>query len=146
MVIHLYKDTTGGGDGGDGSSFPHIEEYVEDDGSTFESGAAFIQALRLTTSNLPAGDYHISWYYEVKNSTHNGITRSRVQLNDSAVETDLSFTDTVIAGNVTIEQALSGFKRVTLDAGVHNIDIDMYPLTGATGQVLRKRIMIRQVA
>lgn len=129
-----------------GSGFIALEEYAEADAPSSTPLSAFVEAFKLTTSNLPAGDYLISWFYEVKNTTTNGITRTRVQLDDSAVEADLAFADVPIPVSSTSEVAVAGYKKVSLGSGVHTVDIDFFPFTGSVGRVLRKRINIRRVA
>ena len=119
-----------------------IEEYTDDDASDTTPDTAFVQALRHTTASLPAGDYLISWSFEVKNDTLNGLTRTRVQLDDSD---DLAFADCAIVLDTTAEVTVAGQVRRAL-SGVHTIDIDFFPFTGTTGEVRRKRISIRRVA
>lgn len=119
-----------------------FEEYGSEEGSDTSTAAAFEQAYRFTTSSLTADDYEITWYCEAKNDTLNGITRVRVQLDDT---TDLGFADLPITVDTTVEQIMTGSIQVSLGAGTHTIDIDFYPFTGTTAEVRRKRVSVRRV-
>ena len=120
------------------------EAYAEEDASDTTTATGFVQALRLTTASLVAGaTYEISWSFEVKNDTLNGVTRTRVQLDDT---TDLAFADVPIAIDTTVEMPVAGFVRLQPGTGTHTIDIDFYPLTGTTAEIRRKRISIRRVS
>jgi len=119
-----------------------FDEYGSDETSSTSTAAGFEQAYRFTTSSLTADTYEISWYCEAKNDTLNGITRVRVQLDDT---TDLGFADIAITVNTTVDFPMAGSIQVALGAGTHTIDIDFYPFTGTTAEVRRKRVAVRRI-
>ena len=122
-----------------GGLFPPFEDYEDNPATIDTPNSAFVEALKMTTSSLPAGTYLISWSFEVLNSSKNGKTRTRVQLDDSD---DLASADKSPQGGT---EHVSGEVRRAL-VGVHTIDIDFFPLTGASGEVRRRQLNIRRVA
>ena len=95
--------------------------YVEDETVSSTTNLYYQQKLRLTTPNLPAGNYRISWYYEWKYSNGRFKFKHRVQLNDNTI---LKETQTTPRSNGDWRES-SGFKsEISLTEGVHNIDMD----------------------
>jgi len=117
-------------------------DYSETDGLASTGAAAFINAETLNFTAPADGDYKISWFFEAKNTTVNGITRTRVQLDGA----DQSFADLTITVGVTAEKPTMGFREVNLTAGAHTLTLDFYPLIGATGQIRRRRLEVRRLS
>jgi len=78
------------------------------------------EVLSLNTPSLPAGDYLIMWYYEWQYKHGSFYFKGRVQVDDA----DIVMDHYQQPANVYDWPDRSGFKRVTLTTGVHNIDID----------------------
>lgn len=131
-----------GGSGGGGSGLPAYTDYGETDGSIFTPNPAFVNALTLAFVTPDPGTYRFWWYYEAKNDTVNGITRTRVQLNAA----DQAFDDVAIPLSVTIEVPCSGVRDVVLGAGAQTLTIDFFPLVGANAELRRRRLAVWRVA
>lgn len=117
-------------------------DYTEDEGTDTETGATFATATSLAFTAPAAGTYQISWQFEVKNQTLNGISRTRVQLDGA----DQAFADVPTAIDLTMEFPISGFREVVLTAGAHTLNIDHFPFTGSGSQVRRRRLRVERVA
>ena len=102
--------------------FP-LREEGESLADQIMTGDTFVQALRLTTTSVPAAKYKITWSFEVegeggKNNPHPEV---RVQLDDTTTLTTVDF-DAKNAEDTGIP--FSSWSYQTLTAAVHNIDID----------------------
>jgi len=104
-----------------------------------ELGTVYVQAVKFTTSSLPAGDYKISWSCSFSSGVFNKQAKFRVQLDDSVDLTE-SFPTTLDFVNQ------SGFSRRTLTAATHDIDIDIARVdNGATGIITNITLEIYRV-
>lgn len=110
------------------------------EGSVFDTGGGFTvgNGLSYTTPVVPAGSYEIQWYMEVKNSTLNGITRARIQLDT----VDIAFSDLTITVSTTAEKPWAGRHRTVLTNAAHTITFDFFPFIGATAQLRRRRLRV----
>lgn len=131
----------GGAGGGGGSGLPSYIDYTEADGSILTPNAAFVNALTLNFVTPAIGTYRFQWFFEAKNDTINGITRTRVQLNGA----DQAFDDLAIPLAVTVEAPCGGIREVALGAGAQALTIDFFPLVGANAELRRRRLAVWRV-
>ena len=117
-------------------------DYGETNGSFTTTAAGFVTAETLNFVTPAAGTYRIMWYYETKNDTLNGVTRTRVQLNGA----DQAFADIPIPLTVTVDIPCSGYREIALGAGAQTLTIDCFPLVGTTAEVRRRRLGVIRVA
>lgn len=110
-------------------------DYSETEGAISTAAAAFVNAETLNFTAPAAGTYLIKWFFEAKNDTVNGITRTRVQLDGA----DQSFADIPIPLNVTVDIPCAGMREVVLTAGAHTLTIDFFAFVGGTTATLRRR-------
>jgi len=99
------------------------------------------QKLRLTTSNIPGGNYVIHYCAELNiTGGSSALSTMQVQLDDATTLGTFSDKTRYDFGGP------AGFAMVTLSTGVHNIDID-YRATQATyaAEIRRARIMLWKV-
>lgn len=92
--------------------------YVEDLSLSLTTSLTFIQKLRLSLTNIAAGDYFIKWSLEY-GQVENKIGVYRIQLDNTTVLSECSMKHQ--AGTMV---GASGFRKVTLVAGDHDIDVD----------------------
>ncbi len=82
----------------------------------------YVQKVRLTTANIPAGDYKASWHYRWAGSQNNNSFIARVEVDDT---TQIHSHEQEPRDSGTDQHMISsGFKKITLAAGVHTIDLD----------------------
>lgn len=114
-----------------------LNGYIEDESETSTTSTSYVTKLTLTTDTLPAGDYTIGWTGDYK--TANGSSKklgAKIDVDDSTILNELTQTDT--KGQFTLK---SGFRKVTLTAGVHNIRVKLKKISGtATARSLRLQI------
>ncbi len=112
--------------------------YGASDGESSTSSTSYQQKLKLTTGSLPAGDYLIQWSAEIKSGSFYGvIVNYRVQADDS-----MTLSEGIIESPVGYSPA-AGLSRVTLTAGVHEIDIDWNTSNASyAGFIRRARLML----
>lgn len=93
--------------------------------------------------NVPAGNYHIGWYYEWKTEKQSLSIKTRIQLDNT---TDLSEIEPSPNRNDTIH-SVSGFKsNISLD-GSHTIDLDYCSLeTGKAVCIRSSRLELWRVS
>jgi len=114
-----------------------IEEYAESLGNSATTDTNWVQKLRLTTTSLPAGDYEISWYGE--QSTDKAIVAVDVQVQVDDTTTIVSLSRQLSS---PYYYPFCGFIKVTLGAGVHNIDLDHRTKPGSgTGSQIKNVVL-----
>lgn len=108
-----------------GSVFGSEYNYVESESVSSTGSQTFQQKLRLTTSTLPAGDYHVSVNALLKTNANK----------TGAVQVDLDDGTILMTNNVSNSSyGQKGMitKKVTLTSGVHTIDVDYRATQGGT--------------
>lgn len=102
--------------------------------STSTKGAWF-EVLTFTTSTLPAGDYLLMWYVEVKHQSPNNRLGVRVQLDDT---TDVFLVDAYPVASMFFPE--SGWKVITVASpAALQIDIDIDQNTGGPPRTIYAR-------
>jgi len=121
------------------------DQYAESEGTSTTTSTTYQQKLRLTTPSIPAGDYRISYSYEVRNDAGDKERDVQVEVDDTTqIAEDRSSTNIVASGSGFLPTA--GFKVLTLTAAVHNIDIDFRSTAaGGTAEIRRARLHIWRV-
>jgi hypothetical protein len=104
----------------------NVDESVDSTTLASNPGA---QALRLTTSSLPAGDYRIGWSLQQAPDKATVGVAFQVELDDT---TELISVSQVL-NSASSYYPVSGHQIVTLGAGVHTIDVDHWTESGAGG-------------
>jgi hypothetical protein len=110
-----------------GTEWQHAEDESVD--STTLASNPGAQALRLTTSSLPAGDYRIGWSLQQAPDKATVGVAFQVELDDT---TELISVSQVL-NSASSYYPVSGHQIVTLGAGVHTIDVDHWTESGAGG-------------
>lgn len=96
------------------------------------------QKLRLT-SRLQSNNYYIEWSAEVMSSYLNVLVKLRIQIDDTIDICELGWSTDINANGYV---PVSGFLRLYIDAGIHNIDLD-FCTSRANKSVNIKRVSIR---
>lgn len=126
-------------------------QYTDSDAVSTTTSTTFQQKLRLTTASIPAGTYRIGWSYQWNHDSTNNGYEGRVQIDDS---TEIMFHQqepqdsggTFGTTGTDQQYQLSGFKHISLTAGVHTIDIDYRTNNGANASsIWNARIEIWRV-
>lgn len=115
-------------------------DYVEEESASSRTSTSFTQKLRLDFTSPSDGTlYLIDWQAEIRNDNPNTPTRIRVELNDDSGDriADIGQNSEDEGGNRWT--LVSGFRRMTADAGDHEVDLDY--ASGESG----KRSRIRRV-
>jgi hypothetical protein len=112
----------------------------ESDGISQTTNVAFTNKLRVTTPSLKAGDYYVTFYYELTTDGNSKIAYGRVMID--ATEAANHTRTNATAGEYT---AVGGYRRVPLSAGVHTLDVDFAAAAGQTCSIKRARLSIRRV-
>jgi hypothetical protein len=115
-------------------------QHAADDTESGTVLLSYVEKLKMTTADLPAGDYRIGYSLEL-GSDNKQRSEFRVQLDDA---TTLAEAGTAVAKNDNEYMAYSGFVVVTLTAGVHEIDVDFRALND-TALIRRVRVEIYSV-
>lgn len=118
-----------------------FEAGAESEGQSLNSTTGFLEKIKLTFTPA-AGDYLIQWYYEFSRSSNNNSVEVIVDLDDS---TELSLvTQFISTGDDFVSQ--SGFIKVQLLGGTHDIDIDFRKISGAGDAIIRKaRLLVFRI-
>jgi len=124
--------------GGGGSTFGSEYHYTEVLPEQQTTSITFIQAIRLTTSSVAAGDYFIGWSGECRVDNSSVGIDIRVRLDDGGSPVDLLDTDggALKGGRY---YPFSGFSENTLTAAVHTVDIDF------ASQASSKNVRVRNL-
>ncbi|MBU0579724.1 MAG: hypothetical protein KKA19_00990, partial [Candidatus Margulisbacteria bacterium] len=107
-----------------GSNF----QYAQNNSVSTTFSTSFVQKLRLTTHNLPAGTYKISWSYAWNHDSQSNDFLARIEIDDSNTimyHQEEPQDDQGSWGSTGSNQKFynSGFAYLTL-SGVHTIDLD----------------------
>lgn len=122
-------------------------KYAEDEELMATTSTSFVQALRITTDSVPAGDYRIGWQYSWSTTDKTRDFFGRVEIDDSTTIHRMQNAPENVYADNDQAQATSGFKRVTLAAGTHTIDLDYHVQTsGASAQIWNCRLEIWRIA
>lgn len=97
-----------------------VIDHIEDEIESSTTSTNYQQKLRLTTDPIPAGEYIIKWYYEWQYKHGSFDFKSRIQIDDTIGLMEHIAEPT----KVTNWYPASGYKRETLTAGSHYIDLD----------------------
>jgi hypothetical protein len=82
----------------------------------------YVQKIRLSTTNLPVGDYRIAWHYRWAGSKNNRSFIARIEIDDT---TQMHYHEQEAMDAGTDQFHInSGFKKITMTAGTHSIDLD----------------------
>ena len=106
----------------DGSVAVYGTEFQEAsaEAETSTTSETFQQKLRMTTPSLPAGDYRIGFYAEMRSVNSGDRYKFQVQIDDTTTISTL----VIEPRHENDRFPLTGFRHETLASGVHNIDID----------------------
>ena len=110
---------------GGASVFGSEYTYAESTGTSSGTNTTYVQKLRLTTSSLPAGDYHINYSLQLFSDKSSIAVYARLQHDDTTT------IETFSCQNSDVYDSLSSFKKITLSSGVHDFDIDYMTDSGA---------------
>ncbi len=115
-------------------------EYSESEGETSNSTTSYVQKLRHTTAALLAGDFLIEYCAECGTPEGSQNVRTKVEVDDTTIicEWDAD-------ANGTFWNGFSGFKKITLTAGAHDIDMDFKSSSATQVNIRRARIRIREL-
>lgn len=115
--------------------------YMEDENDQSTGSGIYVEGVSLTTPSLLAGDYEIGYQCAVRSTVEGFYTEVRVQVDDDPDDLDMALTphrwaqqDTSLNQRIQV----SGSRRMTLDAGVHNIDLDFRSESNAATSFLYK--------
>lgn len=118
-----------------------LETDADSEGESTNATTGYVQKLK-STHTYTVGDYKIGWNFELTSDSTGKSVDAQIQLDDSI---DLGNTTKDINNIADAYQDASGFRKVTLTAGSHEIDIDfrVNPNTsGATAKIRRARIVV----
>ncbi len=99
--------------------FGSHEQYLEDDTESNTTSSTYVNKLSMVTPVVDAGDYKIDWNFELGNDTKDKISNARVTVDGVDIAECQSQTKT---GGTFV--CFSGFKKSTLTASAHTIEID----------------------
>ena len=123
--------------GGGSNIFGAEFQYAESNSVSVSTSTTFINKVNLTTTNLPAGKYKVEVSYGWNHDSVGNDFEARVVLDNNVDINDLIFLH-VQEGNEAGGNGLerynttgtdqnlqySGFKYITLSAGIHNLKLD----------------------
>ena len=122
LVLLRIKSTTGGSSSSPLVIFGSQSKFSESIGLSSTTSTGWIQKVRLTTADVPAGTYRISTFY---NWSHNSVStefQARIQIDDSV--TIYEHNEEPGASSTDAYWDASGFHWVSLSDGTHTIDLD----------------------
>jgi len=123
----------------DGSDM-QTKGYGESDGESSTTSTAFQPKLKLTITNMAAGDYLVSYSAEIK-TVDSGVVRTQIQIDDTTVIGTPEYS----GSNPVERNGVSGFKKVTLTAASHDFDIDFKTKnSGEDSKIRNARIRVRE--
>lgn len=115
-------------------------QTAQSGGQSTTTSTSWQQKLRLTTTDLPEGDYLCEWYCETKhsNATQSEFVECRIEIND-AVEAGF------IAWAFPVWDDFGGMTFAEGISGVQTFDIDYRVQGGGTAYIRRARILFRRI-
>ena len=119
--------------------------YVEDEGVSNTTSAAFQQKVRLSETGLVLGTYKLTWYMEIRSTVANNDVSARIQLNDADVYGETQRGDAGLFANDNRWRNFSGFRHVVLSGNV-NFDLDFASSGGSSVEARRARIALERIA
>ncbi len=126
--------------GEEASVFGTEYDYDSSDGESSTSADTPQQKLRLTTSSLPSGTYHIEWGYEfMADDNKNSDFNAQIQINDTTTIAEQG--DAKAWKLDAVWAAQSGFYDAAL-SGVLDIDIDYWDSAAVGVSLRRARLVI----
>ena len=125
-----------------GTDFHHASTTNTDTWDSTTSTSP-LQILRLSTpSNMIAGTFKISWYFEWSRSNNTADFRSQIQIDDTT--TVMNHSQELQDPGTDQMLNNSGFYIGSLTSGIHNIDLD-YWAENATSYIRRARLEIYRI-
>lgn len=119
-----------------------FHDYAESEAESSTSLTTYQPKLQHTTPLLSASDYMIRWSGERVNSVKDNNTMVEVDLDSGTILAEFSKSNT----KATDEWLpFSGFKKVTLTAATHTVDIN-YKAVAGTAKIRRVRIEITKIS
>jgi hypothetical protein len=118
-----------------------VRYYAESEEIDSTTSLTYLEKLKLTTPSIPAGTYKLDWCCSVANSNGDRRVEVKIELNDTTIINEL-MKPKVDGTDFT---SLSGFKHISLTAGVHFIDMD-YRALANTASIRRARIELSRVS
>lgn len=119
--------------------------FAESEGEETTILGTYQQKLKLTTSVLPAGDYHIEWTAEIKTSDNDML--ARCQVDDTTIINEVEHSEGPLEeSGYPYYTVVSGFRKLTLTNAAHDIDIDYNDNGGGTAFIRRARITLWRVS
>lgn len=121
-----------------------VADRVSDETTTSTDSTAFILKVQLVTSNLPAGDYKLSWYYEWNYDTIVRDFQARIVF-DSAVVL-MEHRQEPQEDDSDQWAPASGMVFGTVGAGVHTIDLEYAASNGIDlASIRRARLLLESL-
>lgn len=117
-----------GSTGATGDSGLGDYEYAERNTELTTTSTTYIEYLKLTTSSLAAGDYRIGWFFCWAGEVSSRNVYVQIELDDTTTIDEVSQEPQEPTAEGSIVS--SGFKKVTLGAGVHTFDMDLHREAG----------------
>ncbi len=120
-------------------------KYVESNAESSTSSTTFQQKVRLNLTNIPSGDYLVSWNAQFRGDKKSTTFEIQI-LEDSSTQIDLAQW-VPFANNDGGYPKQSGFVQRTLTAGNHTFDLDYRTTTsGDTAAIKNARVMAWKVS
>lgn len=114
--------------------------FENSEGESSTTSTSWQQKLRLTTPDLPTGDYLVEWYCEIKhsNATQSEFIEARIEIGDT---TEKGFS----AWAFPAWDDFSGMAFAEGISGVQTFDLDFRVQGGGTAYIRRARILFRRI-
>jgi hypothetical protein len=114
--------------------------FEQSAGESSTTETTYQQKLRLTTPDLPEGDYLIEWYCEINhsNAAQGEYVDVRIELNDSS---ELGYS----AWPFPAWDEFSGMAFAEGISGVKTFDLDFRVQNGGTAYIRRARLLFRRI-
>jgi hypothetical protein len=126
-----------------GSIFGTEYHYASDETLSSTTSSSFQNKVRLTTGSVTEGTYRVGWNYIWRLSSNKSNFLSIVTV-DSAIITN-HVQEPKDSGSDQRHQ-LTGFKHMSLTAGIHTIDIDYSIDNSGTANIWEARLELWRVA